>query len=283
MEYKISGDDIILYEPDLELDDVLDTGQAFRWNKTGENSYFGYSLDKALQISGTSGEFLLKNTSEEDFLNIWAPYFDLGTDYSALRKLYSKDATLCEACRFSRGIRLLRQDGWEALVSFIFSSNNNITRIKGIIARLAEHFGHFPTALELCRETPESLGYLRAGFRAKYIVDAAQKVASGEVSPEKIRSLPYEDARAELMKIKGVGPKVADCVLLAGFDKTEAFPMDVWMKRVMAEYYKDGLPEEFYETRGIAQLYLFNYIRKSGKYAQPQKSPRKETLCTSQQ
>lgn len=262
MRYEISGKDIILYEDDLELDDVLDTGQAFRWNKVGENAYFGYCLDHPLEISGTNGRFILKNTTEDDFLNVWVGYFDLGTDYSALRTLYSNDPVLCSACGFSRGIRLLRQDSWEALVSFIFSSNNNIKRIKGIIARLAEHYGHFPTASELSAETAESLGYLRAGFRAKYIVDAAQKVASKEVDLKKAALLPYDEARAELMKIKGVGPKVADCVLLSGMYRTEAFPLDVWMKRVMEEYYKDGLPQEFYETRGIAQLYLFNYIRK---------------------
>lgn len=262
MRYEISGNDIILYENDLELDDVLDTGQAFRWDKVGENTYFGHNLDHPLLISGTRGKFLLKDTTEEDFINVWVPYFDLDTDYSALRSLYSSDCTLRSACGFSHGIRLLRQDCWEALVSFIFSSNNNITRIKGIIARLADHYGHFPSAVELSCETVESLGYLRSGFRARYIIDAAQKVASGEVDLKKTAELPYEEAKAELMKIKGVGPKVADCVLLCGMYKTEAFPIDVWMRRVMDQYYKDGLPQEFYETRGIAQLYLFNYIRK---------------------
>lgn len=262
MKYELRAPDIILYEPDLILDDVLDTGQAFRWDKIAPNHYRGYSLDCPLEIFGENGVFTLKNTSEADFLNIWCSYFDLDTDYSALRTLYSEDSTLKAACEFSRGIRLLRQDGWEALVSFIFSSNNNITRIKGIIARLAEHYGHFPTPAELAAETPESLGYLRSGFRAKYIVDAAQKVASGEVDLERVKALPYEDAKAELMKIKGVGPKVADCVLLSGMYMTEAFPVDVWIKRVMTDYYSDGFPDKFYKTRGIAQLYLFNYIRK---------------------
>lgn len=265
MKYEISGNDIILYEDDLALDDVLDTGQAFRWDRIGENAYFGYSLDCPLEISGSDGKFVLKNTDEEVFLKVWAPYFDLETDYSALRKIYSKDAALSAACEFSRGIRLLRQDSWEALVCFIFSSNNNITRIKGIVARLAEHYGKFPSPEQLAAETEQSLGFLRSGFRAKYVLDAAKKVASGETDLKKIAEMPYESAKAELMKIKGVGPKVADCVLLSGMYKTEAFPLDVWMKRVMEEYYKDGLPEEFYGTRGIAQLYLFNYIRKRPK------------------
>lgn len=262
MNYEVSGKDIILYEDDLVLDDVLDTGQAFRWNKTGENSYFGYCLDTPLEISGSGGRFVLKNTDEETFLNVWADYFDLGTDYAALRREYSRDPALKEACAFSRGIRLLRQPPWEALVSFVFSSNNNITRIKGIIARLHEHYGHFPTPAELASETVESLGYLRAGFRAKYILDAAQKVASGEICLENVKKMHYEEGKRELMKICGVGPKVADCVLLGGMYKTEAFPVDVWIKRVLEEYYPEGFPEEFYPTRGIAQLYLFNYIRK---------------------
>lgn len=262
MKYEISGKDIILYEDDLELDDVLDTGQAFRWDKVGEHSYRGYCLDTYLEISGTGGRFVLKNTPEDVFLSVWAPYFDLDTDYAALRELYSRDATLKEACGFSRGIRLLRQDGWEALACFIFSSNNNIARIKGIVARMTRHFGHFPTPGEIAPLSPDDLADLRSGFRAGYIIDAAKKVSSGEVCLEKLREMGYESAKKELMKIKGVGPKVADCVLLGGFGMTEAFPIDVWMKRVMEEYYEDGFPEEFYPTRGIAQLYLFNYIRK---------------------
>lgn len=262
MKYEISGSDIILYEKDLSLDDVLDTGQAFRWDKIGENRYKGYSLDTPLEVYGSDGRFVFKDTDEDTFINIWAPYFDLDTDYSALRAVYSGDPTLKEACAFSRGIRLLRQDGWEALVSFIFSSNNNITRIKGIISRLAAHYGHFPKPCELAVETEDSLSYLRSGFRTKYIIDAAQKTSSGEVDLEKIKTLSYPEAKVELMKIKGVGPKVADCVLLSGFYKTEAFPVDVWIKRVLDQYYKDGFPSAFYETQGIAQLYLFNYIRK---------------------
>lgn len=264
MKYEVSGRDIILYEPDLILDEVLDTGQAFSWERLSENRYQGYCLDCFLDIEGSDGKFVLKNTAEDVFLKVWVPYFDLETDYSPLRSLYSEDKTLDEACRFSRGIRLLNQDGWEALISFIFSSNNNITRIKGIISRLREHYGHFPTPDELSDETVESLGYLRSGFRARYVIDAAKKVSGGEISLDEIKKMPYEEAHKTLQKICGVGPKVADCVLLCGFRKTEAFPMDVWMKRVIAHFYADGFPQKLYPTRGIAQLYLFNYIRKAG-------------------
>lgn len=263
IDYRVSGSDIILKQPDLKLDDVLDTGQAFRWNKIGEGRYFGYCLDTPLDITESNGEFIFKDTDEETFLKVWSPYFDLERDYSSLRKIYSGDSALKSACEFSSGVRLLRQDGWEALVSFIFSSNNNIARIKGIVARLFEHYGHFPTPDELAMETEESLGYLRSGFRAKYVLDAAKKISGGEIDLKAVEKLPYGEAKETLMKIKGVGPKVADCVLLSGFAKTEAFPVDVWMKRVLEEYYPDGFPENLYETRGIAQLYLFNYIRKA--------------------
>lgn len=261
MKYEVKGKDIILYEKDLELSETLDCGQAFRWNRVDKNCYSGYYLDSHLEISGTDGVFTLKNTTEDEFLNIWYDYLDLGTDYSKLKEQYSLDPTLREACQYSKGIRLLRQDGWEALISYIFSSNNNIPRIKGIISRLVEHYGHFPSAAELSQETEESLSYLRSGFRAKYIVDAASKVALGEISLKNVRAMPYLQAKAELMKIKGVGPKVADCVLLYGMYKAEAFPVDVWIKRVMQTYYPDGLPECVKGTEGIAQLYLFNYIR----------------------
>ncbi len=272
MKYEISGKDIILFEEDLELDDVLDTGQAFRWEKAGENRYTGFCLDSYLDISGSDGKFILKDTDEKTFLEVWAKYFDLETDYSALRELYSSDLTLKKACEFSKGVRLLRQDSWEALVCFIFSSNNNIRRIKGIVSRLCERYGHFPTPGELSRETAESLSFLRAGFRAGYILDAAKKISSEEISLERIKELPYAEAREELMKIKGVGPKVADCALLSGFGKTEAFPLDVWMKRVMEQYYSEGFPEKFYKTRGIAQLYLFKYIREQKTEIRGQKS-----------
>ncbi len=265
MKYIISGNDIILYQPDLVLSETLDCGQAFRWELTGENTYSGYFLDTPLTISGKDGEFVLKDTSEENLLNIWAEYFDLDTDYSEYKSRYSSDETLKKACEYSKGIRLLRQDSWEALVSYIFSQHNNIPRIKGIISRLVSHYGGFPTAEMLSAETPETLGFLRSGFRAKYVIDAAQKVAGGEVDLEKCKTLPIDEARQELMKIKGVGPKVADCVMLYGMYRLEAFPVDVWIKRALENYYPDGLPECALGSEGIAQLYIFNYIRNLGE------------------
>lgn len=265
LNYKVAGSDVILYQRDFDLSQTLDCGQAFRWEKTAENEFSGYYLDKFLKISGSNGEFVLHNTTEEDFLSLWAKYLDLDTDYCEIKKLYSYNETLKKACDHSYGIRLLRQDPWETLVSYIFSQNNNIPRIKGIISRLVEHYGVFPTADMLSKETPESLGFLRSGFRAKYIVDCATKVVNCEVDLDKCFFAPLDEARRELMKIKGVGPKVADCTLLYGFSRRDAFPVDVWIKRAMAELFPEGLPEEVKGSEGIAQLYIFNYIRNIDK------------------
>lgn len=266
MDYSVKGQDIIVYEKDFNLDETLDCGQAFRWKKIDSDypcTYEGYFLNDSLRISQTdNGNFIFHRTSENDFLSKWIDYFDFETDYSELKKCFSEDETLAKACEFAGGIRLLRQNSWECLISFIISQNNNIPRIKGIIDRLCENYqGAFPTAQELSSETPDSLSYLRSGFRAKYITDAAQKTAGGELNLAEISVMPLEDARKALRTIKGVGPKVAECVLLFGMHRTDAFPVDVWIKRVLEEYYPAGFPDFARENAGIAQQFLFHYIR----------------------
>ncbi|MGN0579608.1 MAG: DNA-3-methyladenine glycosylase family protein [Ruminococcus sp.] len=266
MDYSIRGNDIIVSEPNLSLDETLDCGQAFRWQKIAsdyECTYEGNFLNSSLKVSQErKGIFVFHNTSEADFLDKWVDYFDFNTDYSEIKRRLSEDDTLSKACGFAGGIRLLRQDSWECLISFIISQNNNIPRIKGIIARLCEHYGgRFPDAEELSAENADSLSYLRSGFRAKYIEDAASRTASGEIDLSAIRRMPIEDARTALKAIKGVGPKVAECVLLFGMYRTEAFPLDVWMKRVMEQYYPSGFPDFAKDIGGIAQQYLFHYIR----------------------
>ena len=179
-----------------------------------------------------------------------------------------RDKYLQAAANSGKGIRILKQDEWEAICSFIISANNNIPRIKGIIERLCEEFGEgesgkksFPSAETLSKLSVEDLAPLRAGFRAKYIIDAAQKVANNEIDFEKIKAEPIEYGREELQKIKGVGAKVAECTLLYGFHKINAFPIDVWVKRIMAEMYPNGLPKCTKGTEGIAQQYLFHWRR----------------------
>lgn len=266
MNYSVDAKNIILYENDFNLDETLDCGQAFRWKKIKSDymcTYEGYFFNDYLKISQINNQkFILHDISEKDFLEKWIDYFDLNSNYTELKKIFSEDKTLSEACKFSGGIRLLRQNSWECLISFIISQNNNIPRIKGIIDRLCDNYnGKFPSANELVIETPDTLGYLRSGFRAKYITDAALQTSSGTINLDKISQMPLDEARLSLRQIKGVGPKVAECVLLFGMHRTEAFPIDVWMKRVLEEYYPNGFPNFLKDYAGIAQQYLFHYIR----------------------
>lgn len=242
-------------------------GQCFRWRETENGAFTGVAMGKRLVLSVRDGAAVIDGADETE-LPVWRKYFDLGTDYSVYIRRFSADKTLKAACEGSPGIRILRQEPFETLISFIISQNNNIPRISGIIGRLCESFGEdiggdfaFPTAEKLRGIEPEDLAPLRAGFRAKYIVDAVNRVNSGEINFGEIDALPLDKAREVLKRIVGVGDKVADCVLLFAFHKLDAFPKDVWVKRLMAEFYPDGLPECTRGAEGVAQQYLFDYVR----------------------
>ena len=246
----------------------LDCGQAFRWRKNEENIWSGVAKNKYLKLKQIDkNEIIFYDTTEADFNLIWKEYFDLERDYNLILNNYD-EINLITACKKYNGIRILKQDEWEAICSFIISQNNNIPRIKGIIERLCENFGEktgesysFPTAEVIAQKNLDDLSVLRAGFRAKYILDAAQKISSKEIDIEKIKAMNFEDAKAELIKIKGVGEKVAQCALLYGFGRIEAIPVDVWVKRIVSELYPDGLPECIKGSEGIAQQYLFHWRR----------------------
>ncbi len=268
MDVKICGKDIVLSNTDnFDLALSLDCGQAFRWRACDDGLWKGVVNGKFLKIGQDGTTITLYNTTEDDFNAIWKVYFDLDRNYAEIINSY-KDKSLQNACKAFPGIRILKQDEWEAICSFIISANNNIPRIKGIIERLCETFGEkvgesytFPSAEKIATLSDEDLAPIRAGFRAKYIIDAANKISSGEVDIEKIKSLPFDEAKSELLKIKGVGEKVAQCALLYGFGRMEAFPIDVWVKRILEELYPSGFPTEYYETQGIAQQYLFHWKR----------------------
>lgn len=253
---------------DLDLAQTLDCGQSFRWEECGDG-FRGIAFGREVNMRLDGDVLSIDNCGEEEFEKIWKPYLDLDLDYGAVRESISAiHPVLSEAAQYAPGIRILRQEPWEALCTFIISQNNNIKRIKGIVGRLCESFGEpvgsgygFPTAERLAALEPDDLAPLRAGFRNKYIIDGARKVASGEVNLESCRTLPYDEARAELMKIKGVGVKVADCALLFGLHRIEAFPVDVWMKRAMEKLFPDMTPSDFGEYAGIAQQYIFHYSR----------------------
>ena len=236
-----------------------------------KTAYGGVAYGKYLELcKETDGTLVLFNTTEHDFESIWRKYFDLDRDYRAVNKNLSKNEILKSAAEYSFGIRILNQEPWETLCSFIISQNNNIKRIKGIISRLCDNFGEdkggyhaFPTAERIAECTLEDLAVLRSGFRAKYILDAAQKISSGEIDLERLKTVPTDEARDELIKIKGVGPKVADCALLFSLCHIDAFPKDVWIKRAMQALFGGELPEEAKPYAGIAQQYIFFYARET--------------------
>lgn len=247
-------------------------GQCFRWKENDDGSFEGIAGGKYLKAMQKDNGAELVGIDEKD-IPFWENYFDVSTDYGAVIKQLSEDRILCEAAKNASGIRILKQEPFETLISFIISQNNNIPRIMGIISRLCETFGKetehgytFPDAETLAKLSEEDLAPLRSGFRARYIIDGARKIADGEISFDAIDKMDYESGKAELKKIVGVGDKVADCVLLFSFHKLDAFPKDVWIKRILAEFYPEGLPSCIGEYGGIAQQYLFDYARRSGKF-----------------
>ena len=245
-------------------------GQCFRWAEEEDGAFFGVAFGRALRVRMETDTLLLEKVSQQEYEKIWRIYFDLGRDYEQVKaRLSSLDPALREACCNAPGIRVLQQHDWEALCTFIISQNNNIPRITGIVQRLCANFGKeiapgvfdFPSAQIISSLSVEDLSPLRCGFRAKYLLDAAQKVANGVLDLKVIRTLPLEQARTALMQIHGVGPKVADCALLYGMGRMDAFPMDVWMKRDMALLFPGKTPDFFGADAGIAQQYLFHYCR----------------------
>ncbi len=254
----------------FEPQEIFFCGQAFRFSE--ENGVFsGMVGNRYLKLTKSGDEITLYDIDEAD-IPFWQNYLDVDTDYGKIIEVLSADEHLAKACKAKSGIRILRQDPFEALISFIISQNNNIKRISGIVDRLCESFGEktengytFPTEDRMYGVTVDDLAPLRAGFRAKYITDAMQKLESKEIVLSDIYSMDYETARETLKSIKGVGDKVADCVLLFGYYKMEAFPKDVWVKRIIARYYPDGLPECIKGYEGIAQQYLFDYFRRLGE------------------
>lgn len=256
----------------FNLEETFECGQCFRWKKLDTEKYEGIAYGKKLTLQKLGDDLIIDGISEDE-LPFWKKYFDLDEDYGKIISDLSKlDNRLKIACESASGIRILRQEPWEALCSFIISQNNNIPRIKGIVERLCENFGEkidggyaFPTAEKISKLTVDDLAPLRSGFRAKYIIDASQKVAIGEVDLKSLYTTDLNKARQELIKIKGVGAKVAECTLLYGFHRMNAFPIDVWIKRAMSTLFNGIEIDELGDYAGIAQQYIFDYSRKNLK------------------
>ncbi len=273
---------IKLYNIDhFNLEQTFLCGQAFRWEKDSSGIFYGVANCSAAKIYYHDENTIYIESSNPDLL-FWSNYLNFSCDYNAAEAALSNDKTLLPCIEAGRGIRILRQDLWETIVSFIISANNNIPRIKKIINKLCELFGEkiefdgkifygFPTPEVLAKLKLSDLAPIRAGFRDKYILDAAKKVVSGEVNLSEIARLNNKSAKAELMKIKGIGTKVADCVLLFALGRHDIFPLDVWTKRIINEVYKvdeKSIPEfiekQFGKNAGIAQQYLYYYYAIEG-------------------
>lgn len=275
MKYQVRGGHIYLFDL-FDLSATLQCGQCFRWEAAGENRWQGVAFGRQLTLRQSADTIIFENTSPEDFLQIWAPYFDLYTDYGQMHRQLCqnpllRDILLSCAGTPAQGLHILRQDPWEALCSFILSQNNNIPRIQKIIRSLCALFGEeiapgafsFPSYQQLAGLSLEDLAPIRSGFRAKYILDAAKKLCRSAPSLQEIQEASLPDARFLLRQIKGVGPKVAECALLYGFHRLEAFPMDVWMFRAMASLFPGAGPQDFGGLAGVAQQYIYHYSRQN--------------------
>lgn len=267
----------------FDIKQILESGQVFRYHQLSNRSYELRAKGKVIKITQQqdSTTALIEGPNLGEVEEIWSDYFDIGTDYEAITNTLSqKDPHIAKAIDFGKGIRILKQDPWEMIISFIISQNKQIPHIQQCIENVCESFGipieegvyAFPTPDQLSLATEEELRACKVGFRAPYIMDACQKICEGKVVIKDLYALPTLEAKQSLLQIKGIGEKVADCILLFGFSKTNFFPTDVWIKRVVEGLYFNGeeiglqkvqdfAKQHFGELAGYAQQYLFFYGR----------------------
>ena len=281
-----NGNLILTKVKDFNIEQILECGQCFHFVKLKDMEYVTVAYDKALHIKQESDTVILYDTDMNDYNSVRKKYFDMDTDYGKIKKYLKENCKeLTDAIREKSGIRILRQDFTETLLSFIISQNKQIPHIKQIVAGISKEYGRFagviegqefysfPKLEELLRITEDDFRSLKTGFRAPYLCDAILHLNEwGEM--ESFADLSYEEAKNKLMTIKGVGDKVANCVLLFGLGYTSAFPVDVWIKRIMESIYfkedtskdkiMDYAKEGFGEYGGYAQQYLF-YFARDGK------------------
>jgi N-glycosylase/DNA lyase len=275
------------------LDVTLCCGQVFRWDKLGD-WWYGVARDKVFKVRQVGGKLEYANVDAEFVEH----YFSLDEDLQKIIDSINKDSHIRKAGKEYWGLRLIKQDPWECLISYICATYKNIAAIKHMLNNLSRKFGEkaklddfdfytFPTCHKLANATEAELMGCGLGYRAKYVLEASRKIRSDNVNLEKLRKLPYAEAKKALMEFPGVGEKVADCVLLFSLGKTEAFPVDVWVKRVILNHYSDKLPIElvkklsasgslssgdyeklntfgrnyFGDYAGYAQEYLYHYER----------------------
>lgn len=269
---------------DFNLQYTLESGQSFRWNKK-DNAYYGVVEGRILKISQKNDTLIIHSSCDEDdtvFTSQMSHYLDLNRDLEHILNSINVDAYIDRAINKFRGMRVLNQEIWETIASFILSQNNNMARIRKIISTLSERFGHkmeydgyvdytFPTPNTLAKASIDQIFECGTGYRASYLWNAAIIVVKGELGLDTLKKLDYVDAKQELMKLQGVGEKVADCICLFSLGHLKALPIDVWIKRIFERVYirKTAKPREiqdfankyFGEYVGYAQQYLFHYAQ----------------------
>lgn len=264
---------------------VFECGQCFRWNKEADGSYTGVFGNNVINVKKEKSNIVFFGVCEENIKTICTEYFDLNTDYEKIKdNLSSIDDYLRNSIQYGQGIRILKQDLWETVISFIISANNNIPRIKTIIERISENYGNkikfgektyytFPRPEMLANTTVQDFRKLGLGFRDVRVYETVQKTLKKEINLSRLEKEDnIELLKEQLLKIPGVGPKVADCIMLFSLKKYNVFPVDVWVKRVIAELYyenKEQTPKEiqkfakkqYGDLAGLAQQYLFYWRR----------------------
>lgn len=278
-------------EKSFELKDIFDCGQCFRWNMQEDGSYTGIFGNNVINVKKENNEITFEGICEKDIKETIENYFDLNRNYEEIKEQLSKiDENMKTSIEYGQGIRILNQDLWETIISFIISANNNIPRIKGIIERLSEKYGNeieyngkkyytFPTPEQLKNVSVEEYRKLGLGFRDIRLYETTKMILEKQVDLEKMKQNPNTiEVRAELLKLSGVGPKVADCILLfSDLKRFEVFPIDVWVRRVMNDLYikqedetkvskkqiEKIAQEKFGDLAGLAQQYLFYWRREA--------------------
>ena len=270
--FERPGEVELIPEDDFDLEKIFECGQCFRWNRDENGDYLGVAMGKATRIREENGSIFISGTTE-DFESVWYDYFDMGKNYSELRKSLCVDDYMTMANEYGAGIRILTQDRWEALCSFIISQCNNIPRIKKIVETLCSLYGDpiefggdvhysFPSASRIALLEDTDLAPLRSGYRAPYIIGAARAVDSGTLDLEALSETTLEEATKALKSLNGVGDKVANCAILFSLRIEDAFPIDVWMKKAIKEHYGGKLDTSVFGGHsGLAQQYMFYYQR----------------------
>ncbi len=276
----------VIDKKDFEPKHIFECGQCFRWNLMNDGSYMGVFKNNLLNVKKEKDKIIFSGICDGNIEEVVKNYFDLETDYSKIKSTLTKvDENMAKSIEYGEGIRILNQDLWEVIISFIISANNNIPRIKKIIERLSITYGNkivedhyaFPTIEQLSKASVEDLRNIGLGFRDKYVYETTKKFVSGEINLDELKNKDTAEARKILESFQGVGPKVADCILLFGMHRFEVFPIDVWVRRVMNDLYiksdeetkvkKEEIEKlaikKYKNLAGIAQQYLFYWKRET--------------------